>query len=180
MLAERVAIRLKIFTSTDDADGLKTHPTMLRTKAYADIRFYQVAANELNKRHRYLAHTSILKTAIGTAREEESDFMILAPDFVVGNGSLFKLYEMLGDRRGIVFVPTVRTNKYAFLSELLNIYGDEASHARSLTIPNRELTGLALRHLHPLVQSAIVTDGDNGKIHCRPPYFIGQSAATRC
>jgi hypothetical protein len=171
MLAERATIRLKICTSTDDADSLKTHPTMLRAKAYADVLFYQVAATELSKRHRYLTHTSMLEAAIATSREEKADFMILAPDFVVGNGSLFNLYNMLGERRGIVFVPTIRTNKYAFLSELLDIYGDEVTHAQSLTIPNRDLAGLALRHLHPLVQSAIVTHGDNGKIYCRPPIF---------
>lgn len=171
-LARSTTVQLQIFTSSDDYNQISAHPAIHKARRYADVRFFKIASTDkIKKVHKYLLHTAILQEAMAIAKPEAADLMIFSPDFIISDGSLISFRDALGGRYGIVLFPSIRTTKFAFLSDLLSVYGREIDHAHSLMISSRELAAFALQHLHLLVLSAIVSSGKGDETFCRSPLF---------
>ena len=172
VLALKSRIRLQIFTSASGAAYMKSTAVIQKARQYSTVNFYTVGSTEeMSKSSTYHLHTVILQNAIGIAEKEHADFVIFAPDFIVSDGTMPSMRDALHERCGCVMIPSIRTSKFPLLSEMLRIHGWEIAHTQSLTISSRELAAFALRHLHPLLHSAIVTRDADGQTHCRPPLF---------
>lgn len=144
---ERRDCTYKIYTTNRDAETIKRSPVykLLEQTVGTEIISIDSLLAAIPKTH--YALTAAHKRAIASASDPgNTGFVFLCPDAVVSEGTFARLWELACAGKRAVMVNGMRLIKETFLPAYLDRFG----HSLSAAAPPRYLTGLALRHLHPL------------------------------
>ncbi|MBI4665260.1 MAG: hypothetical protein HY751_02490 [Nitrospinae bacterium] len=113
-----------------------------------DMTQYSAAIESMNKCH---------KMAIEEANAEDAPLFFLPPDQVWSDGAFARAREIILQGKRAINVATPRLARDTFLPLFLEKFRDSDGY---MPAPARELTKLALGHLHPLINTFFADSKD--------------------
>jgi hypothetical protein len=150
-LEQMDGIQYNIFTTEEDAAIIRRHPAFSRLASMVKteiIFFNRIAGDD-----KFAPLMRLHNQAIKMADLENAALIFLSPDFVLSDGTLSRLIHLKKEGYRAVLLLTLRLIRETFIPDLLASYppGDD----QSITIAPRELSKVALGHLHPIEQSYV-------------------------
>ena len=162
-VAATCELEVVIMTTRDDVEAFEAHAAFRALRSVCPVRFIEI--DDLISPGVYgVTLTLAYMRAIAASGAEmvNTHFIFMNADFVLADGSLRSLSKHILAGRAIVLGPSFRATAEA-IEPRLRAQVDESS---TLTIPPRELAGLALAHPHP---TTIAKTLNQGLCHSREP-----------
>ncbi|MBI4767548.1 MAG: hypothetical protein HY787_23630 [Deltaproteobacteria bacterium] len=150
-LEPRDGIQYNIFTTEEDAAVIRHHPAFNRLASM--IKTEIIFFNQIAGDNKFAPLMRLHNQAIKKADLENAALIFLSPDFILSDGTLSRLIQLKQEGYRAVLLLTLRLSRETFIPDLLSSYppGDD----RSITIAPRELSKIALSHLHPIEQTYV-------------------------
>jgi hypothetical protein len=142
-------IQYNIFTTEEDGAIIRQHPafTRLASLVKTEIIFFKRIAGE----DKFAPLMRLHNQAIKKADLENAALIFLSPDFVLSDGTLGRLIQLKKEGYRAVLLLTLRLIRETFIPDLLSNF--PPGEDQSITIAPRELSRIALGHLHPIEQT---------------------------
>jgi len=131
-----------IYTTLEDERRIRAHPVYGRLRELVEVVFLPL---EITIEHKYDLMNRAHRDAILRARTC-GYCIFLAPDALLSNGMLARLYELCLAGRRVVAGFGPRLNQEAVIDEL--VARADYVEGAPLELPARDLVALAMRHLH--------------------------------
>jgi hypothetical protein len=145
--------RYRILTVAEDVARLIAHPRLDAIRQLMPVDVVAVDMREADRatrsRERWNTHKRMIachRRAAADAATEQRALIYLAPDFVLGEGTIAGLLRHHGQGARAVMTMNLRLEREAFRAALKSGNHDAA-------LAPRELVGLGMRHLHPWTRS---------------------------
>ena len=146
----------RIYTTTADAERIKTHPSFLALDALMPVEIHTFTGLVGNK---YGRMSYCHKRAINLANERDAALVFLPPDAVAANGCISALLRLAHAGKRVVFNAGLRLHLEG-ASGVLRRYCNAETGA--ISVSSRELMRIALDNLHPITLKHI-WDNDGGE-----------------
>ena len=150
--------RYRILTSPEDAPMLAADPRLDPIRQVLPVDIVAVDMTDADRHVKAGQSWNVHKRMIACHRRAASDaaadsraLVFLAPDFVLGEGTLRGLVRLHTRGARAVLTANLRLCREEFLADYL-VRGKDA-------LPPRQLVGMALRYLHPWTRS-LMADGE--------------------
>jgi hypothetical protein len=140
--------RYVVLTTPAFGGRIAASPAFARLAATVDARVE--CRDDVDLRERYRALSRFHAEAIRLAADDGAAIVFLSPDAVFSDGSFRALAEIARTGKSAIMITALRAVGETFLPELTRRF---ATGDGALAIGSRDLAALALRHLHPFVQS---------------------------
>jgi len=163
-VAASCELEVVIMTTRRDVQGFEAHAAFRALRSVCPVRFIEI--DDLITPGVYgVTLTLAYMRAIAASGAEmvNTHFVFMNADFVLADGSLRSLSKHILAGRAIVLGPSFRATAEAIETRLRAQVDNDSS---TLTIPPRELAGLALAHPHP---TTIAKTLNQGLCHSREP-----------
>lgn len=131
-----------IYTTSEDERRIRAHPAYGRLRQLIEVVFLPL---EITSEHKYDLMKRAHSNAIMRARNR-GYCVFLAPDALLSNGMLERLYELCLSGRRVVAGFGPRLNQEAVIDEL--VARPDHVEGAPLELSSRELVAFAMRHLH--------------------------------
>ena len=144
--------RYRIITGTADHAALAASPRLAEVRSVLPVDVVGIDLTELDtgaNPNTYKMMTACHRRAVADAAAVDAALIFLAPDFVLGEGTLAGLVRLHAGGARAVLTANLRLARESFLSA----WQDRAAQG---PVPSRELVGLGLRHLHPATASCFI------------------------
>jgi len=112
--------------------------------------------------------SNCFQRGINEAEAADAAVIFVTPDLVFANGSFAGLKRLCEQGADVVYIPGIRTLKQS-VSSVLKTYIQDGRNA----VAPRELTRIALDHLHPLADSSWWEEGDRDLVPANLYWRVG-------
>ena len=144
--------RYRIFTGCEDHATLAASPKLDAVRRVLPVDVVEVDLTELDPKanpNTYKMMTACHRRAAADAAVAEAALIFLAPDFVLGEGTIAGLVRIHSAGAHAVLTENLRLARESFLAEL-------AEHCDGEALAPRQLVQLGMRHLHRAAESVMV------------------------
>ena len=144
--------RYRIFTGRADRAALASSPRLDQVRRILPVDVVEVDLTELDPQanpNTYKMMTACHRRAVADAASVDAALIFLAPDFILGEGTIAGLVRLHAGGARAVLTANLRLSSESFLAAWKARAGDAP-------VSSRELVGLGLRHLHPATASCFV------------------------
>lgn len=158
--------RYRIFTGHADYASLAASPQLDAVRRLLPVDVVEADLTELDPQanpNTYKMMTACHRRAVADAAAVEAGLIFLAPDFILGEGTLEGLVRLHAGGARAVLTANLRLSRESFLA-------DWTARGGGSPVSSRELVGLGLRHLHPATASCFV-DGPTSNDFPTSVYF---------
>jgi hypothetical protein len=135
----------KIFTSDDDRARIVESPAFRTLSSLATVELRTLEQRDDNP---YVQSSNCYRAATREASDAGAAIIYLIPDMIFADGGLAAIARFLGQGKRAVLVAGLRTVKESIVPEVLARF----RAGGAITVPPRPLVGLAMRHMHPVMQ----------------------------
>lgn len=147
--------KLIVVTTVEDWAATIVHPTFALARGMIEPVHIEIAPpnaddnkmNTMSAAHCLASDMAFADKALG---------VFLTPDLVLSDGSGAALARLAGEGRKVVLCGAVRFAWERFIPEMERTFG--LRPGEPLVLPSRELTGMALRHLHSETKTYVWDD----------------------
>ena len=144
--------RYRIFTGCEDHATLAASPKLDAVRRVLPVDVVEVDLTELDPQatpNTYKMMTACHRRAAADAAVAEAALIFVAPDFVLGEGTIAGLVRIHSAGAREVLTANLRLSRESFLAEL-------AEHRDGEALAPRQLVQLGMRHLHRAAESVMV------------------------
>ena len=144
--------RYRIITGSADLATLASSPKLDDVRHILPVDVVAIDLTEPDadaNPNRYKMMTACHRRAVADAAAVDAALIFLAPDFILGEGTLAGLVRLHAGGARAVLTANLRLSRESFLAAWKARAGDGA-------VSSRELVALGLRHLHPATASCFV------------------------
>lgn len=156
-LSSAVELEAVFLTTRDSEHYFRAEPAFVALGAVCPVSF--IAIDDLIGASKYYGITLTLAYARGIRaagpEQTRTHFVFLNSDFVLSAGALKGLLKRIEEGHSGILASSLRASSELLYPQLLERV-DPATH--QLSIPPREMVGMALRHLHPTVIAKTITN----------------------
>ncbi|HSX38030.1 MAG TPA: hypothetical protein VLE95_04285 [Chlamydiales bacterium] len=147
LASRRYAISSTIYTRPEDAEQIASHPHYRKLREFIDGEIVPLIDQKvLAPNNKYHAKGYCQSVAIKRAIESKKVILLLNPDSLISDGGLTKCCSLIAEGKKAVLVGELaRTEIESVLPHLAPFYNPQSY---ALTLPNRKLVELGVKHLH--------------------------------
>lgn len=151
----------QIYTAPDDVETISSHPNFVELQKIlpTDIRvmedLYHSSQEQGSGEHGDVISSmnSCHCEAIAAANAVDAAAVFIPPDKVWSEGSFAYMRDVAEAGKRVLAIASFRLNKETFIPDLVKQFRNNKGR---IPVPPRDLTALALRHLHPIAKSYII------------------------
>jgi len=139
-----------IYTTESDRRRIAASDTGARLAALLPVEFIEIERFSPGSGDKYALAADCHKLAVARSHADGAAMMLLSPDCIYSDGSFARALHLLVSGKRAVMSGSLRAAKETFVPALAAEFGEPYAR-RPLT--GRELLGVALRHLHPIIRA---------------------------
>jgi len=158
--------RYVIFTTREDMETIQSSPVFKVLSATVPVAFEFVDISFTGNHDRM---SNCFRRGISIANAAGSAVVFLTPDIVFADGSFETIKRLADSGHDVVFIPAIRTLKYA----VANALRDKFYKDQRIEIFSRDLMRVALDNLHPLADASWWDEGKTDLIPANLYWRVG-------
>lgn len=144
-LAKRHEVIFTVYTTSEDAERLRTAPDFQRLRSRVAVEFSIFSPAEIDVAN-YGSHVGLWEKGLELARQNRQILFFLPPDLIYAEQALIRWAQRFEEGAKMVFMPGIQVALETVLPELEKRFSDSPA----VSVNQGELFDLLFRHFHPL------------------------------